>query len=313
MVSQVGGVTPRKRASVWSRIRRDKYLLLMLLPVMAYYVIFCYGPMYGTIIAFKEYNMFKGIMASPWIGMKNFLFVFGQAGVYNIIKNTLVLNLLTLAFGFPGPILLALLLNELTSTKFKRTIQTIVYLPHFLSWVVVVMILGPLLSTSTGMVNRVLNAVFGFKINFLGVPGWWIFTYVLLDVWKGVGWGAIIYLSALTGIDPSLYEAATIDGAGRLKQCWYVTLPGIAPTITILLIMRLGNMASIGFDEAYLLGNDQISNVSDIISTYVYRIGVVKAEYSRTAAIGLAQSAVNVVMLVTANAIARRVTGSGLF
>ena len=285
----------------------------MLLPVMAYYFIFCYGPMGGLVIAFKEYNMFKGIWASNWVGLKNFQRVFAIGDVFTIVKNTLVLNGLTLLVGFPGPIILALLLNEITNMKFKRSIQTIVYLPYFLSWVVVVEILSPLLSPTTGVVNKLIVSLGGQTIHFMGDNGWWVFAYVLMDVWKGVGWGAIIYLSALTSIDPSLYEAARMDGAGRFKQCLHVSLPGISPTVTVLLIMRIGHMMSIGFDQAFLMGNDQVRSVSEVISTYVYRIGIIKAEYSRTTAVGLSQSVVNIILLFTANQVAKRINGQGIF
>jgi putative aldouronate transport system permease protein len=303
----------QKRKSLKFRIKRDKFLLLMLIPVIVYYLIFCYRPMGGLIIAFKDYNMFKGMWASDWVGLKNFQRVFTIGDIFKVVKNTLVLNGLTLVVGFPGPIILALMLNEIRNMAFKRTVQTIVYLPYFLSWVVVVGIISPLLSPTTGIVNKAIVALGGSQIHFMGEPKWWIFTYVLMDVWKGVGWGAIIYLSALTSIDPSLYDAARIDGAGRLKQILHVSLPGIAPTITVMLIMRIGGMMGIGFDQAYLMGNDQVKGVADVISTYVYRMGVVKAEYSRTTAVGLSQSVVNIILLYSANLAAKRINGEGIF
>ncbi len=295
------------------KIWRDKYLYIMLIPVMAYYLIFCYAPMYGVTIAFQDYNMFAGVLGSEWVGLENFQRIFSTGDFYIVLRNTLVLNLLSLIFGFPGPIIIALLLNELRMNKFKRVIQTIIYLPHFLSWVVVASILIPMLSPSTGIVNQLIEQMGMEPIYFMSDNGWWITMYILSGIWKSVGWGAIVYLAALSGVDPSLYEAAVIDGANKWKQCIHVTIPSILPTITVLLILNVGQIMSIGFDQPFLLGNTAVQGVSDVISTYVYRIGMLSADISRSTAIGLFQSLVNFVILLGTNKLSKKITGNSIY
>lgn len=295
------------------KIWRDKYLYIMLIPVMAYYLIFCYAPMYGVTIAFQDYNMFAGVLGSEWVGLENFQRIFSTGDFYIVLRNTLVLNLLSLIFGFPGPIIIALLLNELRMNKFKRVIQTIIYLPHFLSWVVVASILIPMLSPSTGIVNQLIVQMGMEPIYFMSDNGWWITMYILSGIWKSVGWGAIVYLAALSGVDPSLYEAAVIDGANKWKQCIHVTIPSILPTITVLLILNVGQIMSIGFDQPFLLGNTAVQGVSDVISTYVYRIGMLSADISRSTAIGLFQSLVNFVILLGTNKLSKKITGNSIY
>jgi putative aldouronate transport system permease protein len=285
----------------------------MLIPVFAYYLIFHYVPMYGVTIAFKDYNMFEGIFRSPWVGMDNFRRIFSTSDFYTVLRNTLLLNLLSLIFGFPGPIILALLLNELRNMAFKKSIQTIAYLPHFLSWVVVANMFIPMLSPTSGIVNRLITFLGGETVYFMADKTWWVVVYVALGIWKGIGWGAIIYLSALTGIEQQLYEAATIDGAGKWKQLLHITLPGIAPTISVLLILNVGGIMSIGFDQAYLLGNGTVIEVSDVISTYVYRLGLLSADIFRSTAIGLFQSVVNLVMLLATNYFTKKMSGQGIY
>lgn len=304
---------PSAHMTLRKRIWRDRYLLLMLVPVGAFYLIFCYWPMYGILISFQKYNMFKGVFGSSWVGLANFRRIFSTSDFYMVLGNTLTLNLLSLAVGFPAPIILSLMLNELRSLRFKRVLQTIAYLPHFLSWVVIASIIAPLLSPTTGVVNKLIQYCGGEPIHFLGNARYWVPTYVFIGVWKEVGWSAIIYLAALTAIDSTLYEAAVIDGANRWKQTLHVTLPCIAPTITVLLILKLGSMMKIGFDQAYLLGNDSVSSVSRVISTYVYEIGMKRADYSRSTTIGIFQSAVNMVLLFAANLISRRVSGDSIY
>ncbi|TVY09520.1 sugar ABC transporter permease [Paenibacillus cremeus] len=292
---------------------RDRYLYLLLLPVVAFYLIFHYAPMYGVIISFQDYNMFKGVFGSKWIGLANFHDIFSNSDFYVVLRNTLLLNFLTLIFGFPGPIILALLLNELTSMKFKRTIQTIIYLPHFISWVVVASLIIPMLSPRDGIVNALITALGGKSIYFMGDATWWIIVYVLSGIWKGIGWGAIIYLAALTSIDPTLYEAAVIDGAGKWKQTWYVTLPGIRPTIIVLLILNIGHMMSVGFDQPFLLGNGAVIQVSDVLSTYVYRLGLLSADVAHSTAVGLFQALVNFILLIGANLLSKKISGDGIY
>lgn len=306
---KTSSVANKKLKKMW----RDRYMYLILIPVIAYYLIFCYAPMYGVTIAFKDYNMFKGVFGSEWVGLANFERIFSTSDFYMVLRNTLMLNLLQLLFSFPGPIILALLLNELRSVKFKRVVQTIVYLPHFLSWVVVATLLIPMLSPSTGVINHLITRLGGESIYFMSDPGWWIFIYVAAGVWKSIGWGAIVYLAALAGVDPSLYEAAIIDGANKWQQCLHITIPSIIPTIMVLLILNVGQIMSIGFDQPYLLGNSSVTEVSEVISTYVYRLGLESADISRSTAIGLFQSLVNFVILLFTNTVSKKLTGSGIY
>ena len=306
---KTSSVANKKLKKMW----RDRYMYLILIPVIAYYLIFCYAPMYGVTIAFKDYNMFKGVFGSEWVGLANFERIFSTSDFYMVLRNTLMLNLLQLLFSFPGPIILALLLNELRSVKFKRVVQTIVYLPHFLSWVVVATLLIPMLSPSTGVINHLITRLGGESIYFMSDPGWWIFIYVAAGVWKSIGWGAIVYLAALAGVDPSLYEAAIIDGANKWQQCLHITIPSIIPTIMVLLILNVGQIMSIGFDQPYLLGNSSVTEVSEVISTYVYRLGLESADISRSTAIGLFQSLVNFVILLITNTVSKKLTGSGIY
>jgi len=303
----------KKKNAIIKRANRDKYLLIMLIPVIAYYLIFHYIPMYGATIAFKNYNMFEGIFKSPWVGLANFRRIFSTSDFYTVLTNTLRLNFLSLIFGFPSPIILALLLNELRNAIFKRTVQTIAYLPHFLSWVVVANMFIPMLSPSSGLINNIIKALGGKAIYFMADKFWWIIVYVALGIWKETGWSAIIYLAALTGIDQQLYEAATIDGANKWKQLLHVTLPGISSTITVVLILNIGRMMSIGFDQPYLLGNGSVIEISDVISTYVYRLGLQSADISRSTAIGLFQSVVNLIMLFATNYLSKRISGEGIY
>lgn len=306
------GISQQKKIGKLNRLSRYKWLYIMLLPVIAYYLIFCYVPMVGVIIAFKDYNIFQGIFASEWVGFSNFRRIFSTSDFYVVLRNTLGLNILTLLVGFPAPIILALLLNEVRRTWYKKSVQLIVYLPHFLSWVVVFSIFQPILSMN-GFINQAISAIGGSPIQFLGDRVWWIIVYALLGMWKDVGWGTIIYLAALSGVSSELYEAAQIDGAGRWKMCTNITLPGIAPTITILLILRMGGLMAIGFDQPFLFGNSSVIRVSQVISTYVYSIGLESGDISRSTAIGLFQSLVNLIMLVSANSISKRVSENSIF
>lgn len=288
--------------------------LMMVLP-LAFAIIFRYLPMTNITMAFKDYNMFKGVWASPWSKpiFKWFEKAFQTEDFWYALRNTLMLNGLDLIFGFPMPIILALLLNELTFRRYKKVTQTIVYLPHFLSWVVVANMFIPMLSPSSGLINSIIVALGGEPIYFMADKFWWIIVYVALGIWKETGWGAIIYLAALTGIDQQLYEAATIDGANKWKQLLHVTLPGISSTITVVLILNIGRMMSIGFDQPYLLGNGSVIEISDVISTYVYRLGLQSADISRSTAIGLFQSAVNLIMLFATNYFSKRISGEGIY
>lgn len=294
-------------------VYRCRYLYLMIAPVFAYYLIFHYGPMYGTQIAFRNFNPFEGIWNSPWVGFKYFKQFFQSHYFGRLIRNTLLINIYDLAVGFPAPIILALMINEVRNKYFRRTVQTIVYLPHFISTVVVVGMINSFLSPRNGIINIILG-FFGIEpIHFLQEPGWFRTIYVWSGVWQGAGWGAIVYLAALTSIDPQLYEAAIVDGASRWKRLIHITIPGIVPTIIIMLILRMGSMLSVGYEKIILMYNPMTYETADVISTYVYRRGIQGAEYSFSTAVGLFNSVINFAMLVTFNAISRKVSEISLW
>ena len=291
-------------------------LYAMLLIPVSFFVIFRYVPMTNIIIAFKDYNIFRGVWsdASPWAGLKYFKEAFAARDFWNAVRNTLTLNFLDLAMGFPAPIILALILNELVFKRFKKITQTIVYLPHFLSWIIVSSIATRLLAPSTGVVNMTLVNTFGAEpIDFLMDKVLWIFTYVIFGIWKEMGWGTIIYLAAITAVNPELYEAAEVDGAGRWRKLWNVTLPGIRSTIVVLLIMNIGRILGIELDRPFTMGNNIVREVSDVISTLVYRWGLQSFRLSLTAAIGLFQSVICVIFLVGANTLAKKFGERGIW
>lgn len=300
----------------WDIIRKDlvknRYIYIMLLPVIAYYIVFHYVPLYGAQIAFKDFSPAKGIWESPWAGFKHFEEFFNSYYFGRLLRNTLLISLYDLIFGFPAPIILALLLNEIKNDIFKRTVQTVTYLPHFISLVVVCGMIIDFLARD-GLINNILN-YFGIEsIPFMIKPEWFRTIYVASGIWQGVGWGSIIYLAALSNIDPQLYEAATIDGAGRFKQALHVTLPGILPTIIIMLILRLGQMLNVGSEKILLLYNPSTRETADVISTFVYRKGILEASYSYSTAVGLFNSVINFALLMTANFISRKVTETSLW
>ncbi len=289
-----------------------KWIYLMLLPVMAYYVVFKYIPMYGVTIAFKDYNVFKGVLGSPWCGLEVFQKIFKNHNFWQAIRNTMVLNLLTLLVSFPLTIIVSLMLNEVMSAKFKKITQSVLYLPHFISWVVVAGIATNLFSQQGGTVNQILSSAGISPIPFLSDKGWWIFTYVLCNVWKEIGWGTIIYLAALTGVDESLYEAAYLDGATKFQRLIYITIPSIKSVIVTMLILQISKMMTIGLDAPLLLGNKKVMGVSEVISTYTYRLGIESAKYSDSTAIGLFQSVINITILFAADKFAKAIGEDGI-
>lgn len=284
----------------------------MLLPIIAYYLIFCYYPMYGAQIAFRDFTPRKGIWGSEWVGLKHFKRFFDSVYCERLIRNTLSINVKNLIFGFPAPIILALMLNEVRNEKFKRVIQTTSYLPHFISTVVIAgMILQ--FTSSEGFVTQFL-ILLGYKGgNLLYQPNMFQPIYVLSGIWQEVGWGSIVYIAALAGIDAELYEAARIDGAGRWKQMLYITLPGIVPTMVTMFILRLGNIMSLGAEKIILLYNESIYEKADVISSYVYRIGLQQQSYSFSSAVGLFNSIINMLLVLSANKISKKVFGVGLW
>lgn len=298
-------VTKRKRRFYW--LRRDWRLYAMLAVPILWYLIFCYKPMAGLVIAFQKYNIFNGIKGSEFIGLENFRFVFGMRDFGIALRNTLWLNFLDLIVGFPIPIILAILLNEMRMLKLKKISQTLLYLPHFLSWVIIGGMVLEIFAPTSGAINSALLkwGLIENNIPFLTNGAWWTFTYVLVGVWQGMGWGTILYLAAITGLDSTLFEAAQIDGANKLQQIWHVTLPGIRSTIIVLLVMNIGRMMSIGFDRPFIIGNTLVQDTSDVISTFVYRAGIQNNQFARATAIGLFQSVVGLVLITIANAVSR--------
>ena len=298
-----------KRAKIW----QNRYVYLMLLPVMAYFLIFKYWPMGWISIAFYDYKLLRGFAGSKWVGLKHFISFMGGLNFGDVMRNTLALSIESLIFSFPIPIIFALMLNDMTKMRFKKLVQTISYLPHFLSIVVIVALLSVLLSPSTGYINHLLS-FFGMEpIYFLGNPKWFRFVYIVSGIWQETGWGAIIYISALSGIDQELYEAARVDGASKLKQTWHISLPGIRETIILLLIMRVGNLMKVSFEKAYLMQNDLNISVSETLATYTYKVGLVRNSYSLSTAINLFQSVVSLILILIANTVSSKLSETSLF
>jgi putative aldouronate transport system permease protein len=285
----------------------------MLALPLVYYSLFHYGPMFGLLIAFKNYNMFRGVFASEWVGLAIFKEVMRMPEFLRSIRNTLTLNLLDLFLGFPAPIILALMLNELTNGAFKKVTQTILYMPHFISWVIIGGMTYQIFATNNGVINIVLKELTGLRIPFMTNPYWWIFTYFAIGLWQSVGFSAIIYMAAITSIDQEIYEAARVDGCSRFRMMWQITLPGISSTIVIMFILRVGSMVSIGFEKPLMLGNPTVYSVSDVLSTFVYRVGVENARFSVGTAVGLYQSVVNFILVTCANKLSNKVTGESVW
>lgn len=307
------GAKPNRRTVVWKRIRKNWDLYLLIIPVIAFFLIFEYGPMYGLQIAFKDFIANKGILGSPWVGFKHFERFFDSYYFWRLLGNTLGIGLYQLLVGFPIPIALALLINEVRSKKFSRFVQTITYAPHFLSTVVMVGILFIFLSPQTGLLNNLITMFGGEPIHFLTETQWFKSIFVLSGVWQQMGWSSIIYLAALAGIDQQLHEAARVDGASRWQRIWHINLPGIMATIVVLLILNMGSMLSVGFEKVFLMQNTLNLPASDVISTHVYRKGIIDGQYSYSAAVGLFNSVVNFTMLVIVNRIARKVDQASLW
>lgn len=297
-------------------LRRYWVLYAMLLLPIAFFVIFRYIPMNYIQIAFKNYSIVKSPWEMEWAdnnGFQYFIQAFSNRDFLYALRNTLMLNFLDLLFGFPAPIILALILNELVFKRFKRFTQTVVYLPHFLSWVIIAGMALQLFAPSTGLVNILLNKMGFESIPFLNEPVYWVATYVMLGIWQSVGWNTIIYLAAIAGINPELYEAASVDGAGRFRKIWHVTLPGLRPTIIVLLILSMGQILSSEFDRPYALSNKLVTDVSNVISIFVYNYGIRGLQFSLSTAVGLFQSVVCVIFLFAANALAKKTGERGIW
>ena len=294
-------------------LKKNWRLYVMCLPAVLFFLLFAYKPMYGVLIAFKKYNMRVGIIGSPWIGFDNFQRLFSSYWFPIILKNTLTLSILSLLLGFPLPIILALLLNEVSNGRFRKTFQTISYAPHFISTVVMCGMLTLFLNPSSGVINIIITKLGGDAINFLQEPQNFKWIYVISGIWQEIGWGSIIYFATLSGVDKSLLEAADIDGANRLQKIWYINIPVLVPTIVVLLILQCGSLLSVGYEKVYLLQNSTNLSASEVISTYVYKVGLEQADFAFGTAADLFNSIVNTIVLVSANFIAKRTTDQGLF
>jgi len=295
------------------KIARDRQLLVLFVPCIVFYAIFRYGPLYGLIIAFKDYSVYTGILNSPWVGFKHFERFFSGPDFFLLFRNTFLLGFFSLIFSFPFPIILAILLNEVRVRWFKKFVQTASYLPTFLSVVIISSMITDFLSPNNGIVNKLLNQ-FGFESKyFLIDPEWFRPIYVLSDIWANTGYEAIIFLAAIAGINPTLYEAARVDGASRMRMMWHVTLPSLMPTVLVMFILKTGSMFRIGYEKVLLLYNSMTYNVADVFSTFVYRKGLLESNYSYGAAVGLFEALVALVMLLSANLISKRLGGKGLW
>ncbi len=306
------GLGDRRRAFARA-LKKDRVLILMVLPVVIHFLIFKYYPMYGNIIAFKNYSPVLGINGSHWAGLKYFEQFFNSPYFFRVIRNTVLISLYSLLWGFPIPVLFALLTNELRNGAYRRVVQSLSYIPYFISTVVVAGMLFNFLSPSTGIVNTVIRAFGGEPVHFLMEPEWFRTVFIASGIWQGFGWSSIVYIAALAGVSPELYEAATMDGAGRLQKIWHVSIPSILPTIVITLILNIGSFMSVGYEKIILLYNPVTMEVADVISSYVYRVGLVESNTSLGAAVGLFNAAINLVLVWSANRVARKISNVSLW
>lgn len=294
-------------------LKKKRYLYLMLLPAILYFLIFNYAPMYGVLIAFKDFNFRQGIMGSSWIGFDNFKYMFELDNFYSVFRNSMVLSICRIIFTFPIPIILALFLNDIKNARFQKTLQTLFYLPHFVSWVVIGSILVNFLSPTNGVINNIIQSFGGEPIFFLAEKKYFVPIVILTSIWKDSGWSTIIYLAAITGISGEMYEAAKIDGANKLQQLRYITFPCIKPTIVTMLILRLGSIMNNGFEQIFILQNSMNLSVSEVFETYTYRLGMLNGRYSFATTLGLFTSVIGVIFLLTSNQIAKKLGEDGIW
>ncbi|MGQ4677907.1 ABC transporter permease [Paenibacillus polymyxa] len=295
------------------RMQKHKLLYLMVLPGLVYFIIFKYFPMGGLVIAFQDYQAFQGITGSPWVGMKHFIRLFTEPTFFMLLRNTLILFALNIVIFFPLPIILALMLNEVRKVFFKNIIQTIIYIPHFMSWVIIVSISYVFLTVDGGVLNEMIAALGGEKISFLTSPQWLRTVYIGQVIWKELGWSTIIYLSAITVVDTQLYEAAEMDGAGRLRKTWHVTLPAIRPVIITLLILKIGSTLDLGFEHMYLLLNSLNREVAEIFDTYIYTAGLKNGQLSFSTTVGLFKGVVGLILIMLSNRLAKKFGEDGVY
>lgn len=304
---------PLRRVSLATKIWRYRTLYLMTLPGIVYFLIFKYVPMGGLIISFQDYKPFLGIAGSPGVGFEHFVRLFTEDTFFMLMRNTLVLSLLLMLISFPVPIVLALMLNELRSKIFQRSVQTIIYIPHFMSWVIVVSIFYVMLTTDGGAINNLIVALGGEPIGFLTDPDWLRPMYIFQHIWRTAGWGTIVYLAALTAVDPNLYEAAEIDGANRWRQTWHITLPAIRATIIVLFILSIGDFLELGFEHMFLLLNSMNREVAEIFDTFVYTAGIQNGQLSFATAVGLFKGLVGLILVIGANSLAKKFGEEGVY
>lgn len=302
-----------KLQEFWHAVKKDWRLYSLLLLPLLHYIIFQYIPMYGVVIAFRRYQPGGPVYGSQWVGLRYFRMFLRDYGFWRAFRNNLIISIEYLVISFPFPIIFALLLNELKNLKFKRFVQTVSYLPHFISTVIVVGMLKEMLSPTIGIVNMALKALTGNTIDFLSDPKWFRTIYIVSGIWQQLGWNSIIYLAALTNINPELYDAAKVDGASRFQQIKYVTIPGILPTVMVILILNIGSLMSVGFEKILLLYNPLTYETADVISTFLYRMGLVNNNYSLGAAVGLCNSIIGVILLTSANFLSKKLTDSSLW
>ncbi|MCY9692474.1 ABC transporter permease [Paenibacillus alginolyticus] len=310
---RVGGHTKVSEGRVLRRFKRDKWLYILMMPGLLYFLIFKYVPMWGVALAFKNYQPFTGFWNSEWVGLEHFHNFFQNPDFFRLLNNTLVLSLYNLVFFFPAPIVLALLLNEIRISFYKRTIQTLIYVPHFISMVIVASISYVMLTTEGGVVNEFLFQYSGQKINFLAEPQWFKPLIIIQTIWKECGFGTIIFLAALAGVDVEQYEAAVVDGADRWHQIWHITLPSIRSTIIILLILRMGHVLDNGFEQIYLMTNALNREAADVFDTYVYIMGITQGAFSYSTAVGLFKSVIGVILVLGSNWLSKKFGQSGIY
>ena len=308
-------VEKKPKKELWNKIKKQKALILMSIPFLIYVVIFCYAPLIGWVMAFQNFKPAKGFFEQTWVGLNQFKFLFSDPTFFNVIRNTLAMSIINLVLSFVCSIGFALLLNEVKNVLAKKFVQTVSYLPHFLSWIIVTGIVAEVLSTETGIINQLLVwlNIIEKPINFFADPKYFWGIVGLSNVWKEVGWGSIIYLAAITAINPDLYEAAEIDGAGRFRKIWHITLPGIKPTIFILLLINIGNILNAGFEVQYLLGNGLVQQVSQTIDIFVLKYGISLGNYSLATAAGIFKSLISVILIFLANRFAKAMGEERLF
>ncbi|PZE19658.1 ABC transporter permease [Paenibacillus xerothermodurans] len=302
-----------RNTRLWFELKRDKYLYVLVLPGLIYFLVFKYLPMWGVMIAFQDYSPYLGVVGSKWVGFEHFVRFFSNPDFAILFRNTMMISMINLVFFFPLPILLSLLLNEVKQQVFKRVIQSIVYLPHFLSWVIIVGITFLLLSQSSGIVNVMLEKAGYSRYDFLTNKDTFWALLTLQNIWKETGWGTIIFLAAITAVDPQLYEAAKMDGANRLRQTWHITLPAIRNVILVLFILRLGHIMDVGFEQVFLMMNGAVAEVADVFETYVYRNGIQNGQFSYTTAVGLFKSVIGYALVIIANSLAKKFGEEGVY